>query len=808
MGAIITSSQPQPLYEYVGKNFAPLEPLTTLRESGEPTWDRSPFCEAMMSKYQDYKQRDMQAWQDSVDIGRMVANLRTGKLLLLRNALDNRYLFVKPDGKYSDHKTIGGLFQFYSTKLTAEWLSSRPEIDPILPSDDDQIEEFIAAVKIVQDSYSKKFYNTSYEEEESLSAQDFGMWITRYRFDPQIQDIVCELLPYPACRFDIRFTPENSSYFIYESKCATATLKHLLKADINSDDDFPDQYGLQIIEMIARQGGNASGYGKERPFGEYDIIDNENVVTEMWLQPEAYADLDLPTSEGTISGIPLEKGVSLLEMFPTGMCVVGINGMQTIIGVHAESHKDHIVSGYYHKQSFSGIGKGVSDAVDVMKEMNDLHSQTMAYIKAHGTPAWAYNQSLLSEEQARNLGKPRKNVAIDFSNAPDGVTNVNQVVQALVPGNPANSVFQYGEALNNFLQMAFQVTTFSDGMPGVNNTTATGAQIGEANERMMLVPQHRNKADHRMRADKVIYNLFKKFVDKPRFFATRDKNGITKGKYLSGSQFDGVDIEFTIVADSEIPRTRFTKELSTTKLLNFSGGVMGLIQAAQADPELTSAVVKAFGSDLPISKPDDIARVCRQRVEQAKKLLQNEIQLQSMMSAVTGQQVEPQALAMSVVGQLIPPITPAEPYAQQKVTWLSRFLDCDEMMFAPVEMRHVIEQFAANQGQAMAMQPMVDQQNQMMQAQNQQKMAMQQAQAQAQIDQTRAQAEAQSAGQMQLKQAEYQMNQEQADSDFEREMTAGAIEHDRNMQLEELRLAAQAEQKAIDRSKRAYPVKK
>ena len=90
-----------------------------------------------------------------------------------------------------------------------------------------------------------------------------------------------------------------------------------------------------------------------------------------------YCDIDLNEDESTVEGPKLKKGSTLLEMFPDGMCVVGINGMQTIIGVYAENHKDHIVSGIYHLQSFSGVGKGVSDAVDVKKEMDDLHSQTL-----------------------------------------------------------------------------------------------------------------------------------------------------------------------------------------------------------------------------------------------------------------------------------------------------------------------------------------------------------------------------------------------------------------------------------------------
>lgn len=824
MGAEIISSTPESIYPTSGLNFAPLDPLSQLSDAN---YSKSSLQDALKKKYDLYRQQDYIPWQESVDIGRIVSNCRAGKLLLIRNAIDNRYMFVQPTGKWADHKTTGGHFQFYSTKLNAEWLSSRPERDPVVPSDDDQIEEFIHGVKIVQDYYDKRLHTTQFETNQCLSAQDFGMWVTRYRYDPQKKDIVGELLPYPACRWDIRYTPEESSHFIYESRESTAVLKRLLHADIMEDDSFPDQYGLQIIDQMGKQGGNVAGYGKEHQFGNWDFNTNETTVTQMWLQPEAYADIEIDKDEGTVCGYPIPAGEdALFKLFPNGLCAVGINEMNTIIGLYGENHKKHIVSGYYHVQSFSGLGKGVSDAVDIMKEMNDLHSQTMAYVKAHGTPSWGYDQSLISEEQARNIGKPSRNIAIDFSNARDGVNNVNQVIQALVPQNPAGSVFQYGDVLNNWLQLAFQVTTFSNGMPGVNNTTATGAQIGEANERMMLVPQHRNKADYYARADKVIFNLFREYCDRKTFFATKDKNAISLGKTFDNNFFQrDVDIEFEIVADSEIPRNRFTKELSMTKFMNFSGGLQGLIQGAEMNPEMTAAVAQAFGATgLPISSPKDIARVCRQRIEQARTILDAEMQNQRMMMAL-GIQVDTSQLAEQVVMSIPSRVSPGERFVQQKVAWLSEFLDSDEMLFAPLEFRQVVEalmlahiqgeaygmglvQLAQNEGQMMAAKPMMDAQNQQMQAQQEQEMAMQQQQAEASIAQTREQAMAQSEGQMALSVAQHGMKEEAADADFERQASLKELEFEKDASLEAMKMAAAAEEKAKDRtaqSKRGYP---
>lgn len=699
MPATLISPEPNPLPTMIGKNLAPKRQLDELISQGKTT-SPSSFCDSIRTIYEEKHIADETAWREMQDIGKMVANLVEGKLLLMRHAIDNRYLFVKRDSRYADNKTVGGLFQFYWTKLMAEWLSSRPEIDPICPSDDDQVEEFIASVKIVQDFYNTRFFTNRYEQEEFSSAAAFGTWITRYRYDPHIKDVICELLDFPACRWDIRFRAEESPYFIYQSKCATSILRNQFDADISEDGTDLNIYGLQVIEQIAKQGGNVRGKGQERPNGTYNNTKGETIVTEMWLQPEMYCDIDLNEDESTVEGPKLKKGSTLLEMFPDGMCVVGINGMQTIIGVYAENHKDHIVSGIYHLQSFSGVGKGVSDAVDVKKEMDDLHSQTMAYIKAHGTPSYGYNKDIVSEEQARNIGKPRKMIPFDFTNAPDGVNSINQAVQAILPSNPAAAVFQYGQQLENFLQMSFQVTAFSDGLPGVDNKTATGAQIGNANAQTLLVPQHLNKAEHRMRSAKVIYNLFRKYCNIPKFFATKDLNGITKGKYLSGNNFDDVDIDFEIVSNSEVPRTPYAMQQALTQLMQYTGGIGGLIQASQMNPEMTSSIATTFGAKLPIPKQTDIARVCRKRIEQAKKLLEMELQMQQVMQMVTGQPVDNADLSSAIVSKVQPPISPFEPFFQQKVSWLAALLDDDEMQYAPPELRHIIEEMIGRHLQA------------------------------------------------------------------------------------------------------------
>lgn len=794
MPAEIVTPTPESTYAVVGRNYAPKKPLEDITDKGKP--EKHKLTEALREKYEDFKKRDYTAYQENCDVGQMVANCRTGKLLLMRNVMDGRYLFVKREGRFSDNKTVSGKFQFYSTKLLAEWLSSRPELDPICPSDDDQIEEFIEAVKIVKDHYAQKFYTTQYETEECLSAQDFGTWLTRYRFDPDKKDIVCELLDFPACRWDIRFRAEESSYFIYESKCATSVLNYHLKADLESDNDWYDNYGLQIIEQLAKTGGNVRGAGKDSPYGaSYDNVTNENIVCEMWLQPSEYCDIEVD-SEDAVCGCTIDD---LLDTFPDGMCVVGLNGMKTIIGLYAENHSEHIVSGIYHAQSFSGVGKGISDAVDVMKEMNDLRSQILAYIKAHSTPAWGYNSAVVSEQDAKTIGQPRKNLALDFTNAPDGARGINDVVQALVPGNPGSSSAEMLHELDNDLQISFQVTDFTDAFPGVDNKTATGAKIGDSNAEMVLVPQHLNKAETRARGAVVTWNLFKKYMPARQWFPLNDKNGITKGKYVEAGQFDDITIDFEVVNNSEIPKTPFQQRDAQSQMYQVTGGAIGFMQILQADPEYAAELCTAFGVKLTVPSAAIISRPLRRHIEQAKQLLKLEMDNQQIMAPIIGQS-DNSKLAEAIVSKLVPPISTKATYTTQKVAWLAEFLDCDEMQFAPQELREVIEEMIdrhlqlsnlgkaqvqqdANMGMIISELPTLigseamNQQNTALQQQYAQQQAAQQAQSQM------AQQQAQAGQQIAQQSAQAQQQHTQALTAHQTALAQNAQQHSQALQL-------------------------
>ena len=147
MPATQNNSTPSPLPSYGGKNLAPVRPLEKLAKK-QPL-EKHTVCDALRDIYEEKPKPDESARREILNIGKMISNLTTGKLLLLRHPLENRYAFVKRDTRFTDHKKVSGSFQFYRTKLDAAWLGSKPDLDPVCPSDDDRIEETISAVKIV-----------------------------------------------------------------------------------------------------------------------------------------------------------------------------------------------------------------------------------------------------------------------------------------------------------------------------------------------------------------------------------------------------------------------------------------------------------------------------------------------------------------------------------------------------------------------------------------------------------------------------------------------------------------------------------
>jgi hypothetical protein len=228
----------------------------------------------------------------------------------------------------------------------------------------------------------------------------------------EMGDLVCESLLFPGCRWDLRTRAEWSPWFLYQQKIPLGAVRRLLgNVRIPGQPEGLIDIGAQVIRALAYSGQAVSGRAYQpwrNPASKEDPT-----LCEMWLSPQDYADIVIKGNEETVGGEPLPQGASLEQLFPDGLCAVGLNGFNVVLGLYAERHADHLTSGVWHMKPMSGAGRGQQDLVEVQKRYNKLDSQQLAFMDATATPAILHDKDLLDDDEAQYLGSPRANIPVD-----------------------------------------------------------------------------------------------------------------------------------------------------------------------------------------------------------------------------------------------------------------------------------------------------------------------------------------------------------------------------------------------------------
>lgn len=514
-------------------------------------------------------------------------------------------------------------------------------------------------------------------------AQDDLMTVTGQE-KKQIGDLVCELLPMPACRWDLAKRPEDSSYFIYRQQVTRGEITRILGNVLIPKGETDQDHGLEVLRALQKEGQALSGYsnyGNRR--SETERRDDGDTFDEAWWSPDKYAHINLIGDEETIDGQVIPKG-KLTDVFPDGLCAVGLNGMSTVLALYPERHKNHIVSGTWFSQAQTGSGRGLADSVEIQKQFNSLNNQALAYMSSTYTPAVGYDNSIWTGSKMKYLGTPRTNIPFDLSRLPEGRKLQDSIYQFAPQTIPAQ-FFNYAQ---NFLNVMFQKTSgktdFSQGEPGITaqNTTATAAEIDQGNADAINQPIFLIKADARKRGAEITLNLFRQHFPMQKYFDLGGKYGKVQGMELSSADVQA-DLIFSIVPHSEMPKGPFTRIKNLNAVALQFGGFPGLFQALQMMPKETSVVLQTYDVDLEFGSFDEVGDLCRKRLNQMKE------------AAKVG--VSDPAVLIEAIQ---PPVDPAEPNLDAKAKWFSECLDWDEAQEAPMALRQAISLLAQGQFQS------------------------------------------------------------------------------------------------------------
>lgn len=502
-------------------------------------------------------------------------------------------------------------------------------------------------------------------------------------------DIVVESVPSFELKHDLQFLPQDSPYLIRRRRVRVAV----------AESKFPylklRQATSDNAGMRAQQDLKTSTYGN--PQGQYTEDGGEPTVEmiQIWLDPTLYSRYVLTESYRTMDGNEIPAGTALIDLFPDGMYQCWFEGVEGCVELRNEHHKDHWVGQVYRPRAISALGSGVEDMIEGNRQYNLVMSIIYTQLRTSAMPATLFDERLLPNGTSSYLGS-LQNVPVNLTALDD--KKLSDAVHQLSPQPPSQQHFAYSQQLDYYLQKASRVTDFSGGLPGVNNSTATGAQIAAANSQSLFAPQLALKADVDRRGAEIILNLFQKNATDETWITLSGKRGEMEGMWLSQADICS-DLYAEIVPDSFLPQTNMERRERWRNLLLDVGGLPGLKMAMDQMPQVVEQLTETYDVDLAGEDYSAAAEMCRIRMDQMQAALpmlqiaQAEMPPTQMTAdPLTGEMVEMPVDPMVEAGQFLlsvlqPPIEPEEMGHLAAVNWLRDWLTTDEGRQAPPELR-------------------------------------------------------------------------------------------------------------------------
>jgi hypothetical protein len=425
-------------------------------------------------------------------------------------------------------------------------------------------------------------------------------------------------VPYVELRHDVDRTLEESEYVVWTRRFRKETLQQKFQGlKFGSVEDEDEDTGTRAEENVRRAVGGSASYWNRGGYGSQTSRDKYADLIQWWLSPCLYSTYVFPVDTKTVTGQVIPAGTKAAEMFPDGMYICTVSGIGQPLEIVNEAAKDHWVTYPYHLQLFTGIGQGIDDAIEMQRQWNNILSLVYTQIRTAAIPGWLYDKSVLAPDDARNLGQPQNNVPADLR-IHEG-RSLRDLIHKLEPGQiPAHIPWYIGQ-LDSNMQTSMGALA-NQGLPGADSSTATGSRIFQAEQQGFQAPWTDLKAEADVRSGYIFIELFKKHCPDPRFFPFKGKRGAAGGVWLSAEKLANGKIVVTYRPGSYLPETKFDKQESLAKALQFFGGPQGLVMAQQMIPDFVAEAEIALNIPLTADQHDIHAIRCRERLQQLQEL--------------------------------------------------------------------------------------------------------------------------------------------------------------------------------------------
>lgn len=466
-------------------------------------------------------------------------------------------------------------------------------------------------------------------------------------------------VPYTQLRHEISCSAEESPWLRWKRRCRLEEVKAKfpnLKVTPVPNNNNRDP-GLATEEALRR---SVAQTGAQRNWSQNQDEQYTN-FTQWWLAPAMYADYVFPAAVETVAGEQIPMGAKAKELFPDGMYIAMVEGVDAPVQIRNECHKWHWITCPYRLQMFSGLGIGINDAMEMQRQWNVTLSLVFEQIRSSSLPGWLYDKDAISPDDVRLLGQPQNSVPVSTRNR-EGITRLEQLVHQMAPGQMPSHIPWYIGQLDANMQTA-SGGLVNEGVPGMDSKTLGGAELMNTASNQHNAPEYALKGDADLRSMKVLFDLAKKHYVEPRYLPLNGKHGKQDGIWLSNADFANGQIRWEVVGQTYMPSTQMDKEERYQKLLLAFGGPQGLMMAKQMMPTLVYEMCDVLG----IYDLDDqyaaTTVLCRERLDQVKELAQQSQPL-LMQAQQMAAMYPPMAQVDPMTGQVMPPPDPTEQLAQ------------------------------------------------------------------------------------------------------------------------------------------------
>lgn len=521
--------------------------------------------------------------------------------------------------------------------------------------------------------------------------------VTGYE-EKQVGDLDIQCPSIYNLRYDVSAGLEGSNYLVWDEWMDREVVTGLYPGLKLPNDSGTEVQGT-VREALERHTVAA---------GSRDTARQDRIkLRRVWIRPCMYSTYVFPEDTKTVAG-PIPKGTKLTDLFPKGLYLALAGDL--VVDVREEEKDAHWCGTGYFLLPTSGLHDGISDMREPQRQLNTGKSLLNLWMRHQASPAVLVNPLLL--DPAEWSGEPHKAVPIKSENL--GLVEGMDITKAVYPvtGTPFPAgVMAYGAELKNDLQLTAHATDFAGGLPGVNNSTATGAQIAQSLAQSIHTTQLAQRAYVDARTAELALKLFRKYCWDERWVQLKGDYGDLDGEYFTAADID-FDFRVEPVLDSWLPRTKLEKQENLEKALMVLGSAGGF---AMAPPELVAEIADVYGVNFGDEKFSQSVRVARARINQMKAALPGVMELaqglpptEMTMDPMTGAVVEVPIDPIAEIGGLLvqslqPPLNPREMGMEEGINYLRAWFLTDEGRKSPPELiggvNALIDQMFALAGQ-------------------------------------------------------------------------------------------------------------